>query len=498
MIKDNWKQILDNINVRQNLSSIRREIKDKSMRKELISLVSGNEENLIKLLDSDDTKTRKNAALLMGDIGDNIYMEPLFTTYENEVKRFVKSSYLNAMGNLDYSNYIDDFKEKLTELQKEEITQENKKHISEEMSELSKLIIWEEGTAKHSFISYKNPFEIILMCNKNHTGIVKEELKQLLPECKARTFGSGVQAKVDNLGWIRDLRTYREILFVIPGVVPCKCVVDSCADMIVKSDLLDLLAKCHDGQEPYYFRIELKTKRTSSEKAKFVKQLSGEIERLTNRSLINTTDNYELELRVIETPSGDCNVLLKLFTLEDIRFSYRDEVIPSSIKPVNAALCASLAKDYLLKDAQVLDPFCGVGTMLIERHKAVPAKTTFGIDINEEAIIKARINTQRANQIIHYVNRDLFTFKHDYLFDEVFTDMPFAMGRETQENIHIIYKRFFEFVPGLLKSGARVIIYTHDRSYINEFAPINGFYIEKIFEISKKEETFLVVMRYDY
>ena len=50
---------------------------------------------------------------------------------------------------------------------------------------------------------------------------------------------------------------------------------------------------------------------------------------------------------------------------------------------------AKLAQPYLKANAQVLDPFCGVGTMLIERNKLAPANPMYGIDIFGEAIDKA-------------------------------------------------------------------------------------------------------------
>ena len=111
-------------------------------------------------------------------------------------------------------------------------------------------------------------------------------------------------------------------------------------------------------------------------------------------------------------------------------------MIPTSIKAVNAALTVKLTEKYQKEGAQILDPFCGVGTMLIERHKAVKANTMYGVDIQEDAILKARTNTEAAKQIVHYVNRDFFEFKHDYLFDEIITDMPFKIGRKTEEEIY--------------------------------------------------------------
>ena len=217
------------------------------------------------------------------------------------------------------------------------------------------------------------------------------------------------------------------------------------ADTIVASDLLNFLNRSHGERKPYYFRVEFKSKRPLDEKSTFVKKLSGQIEKLSGRKLINSTTNYEVELRLIENKEGNCNMLVKLFTLRDERFSYRREVISMSIRPVNAALTVALAKEYMKKDAQVLDPFCGVGTMLIERHKAVPANTSYGLDILEEAADKAKINTEAAHQVIHYINRDFFRFTHEHLFDEVITDMPFKMGRTTEEEIRELYERFFSF-----------------------------------------------------
>ena len=46
--------------------------------------------------------------------------------------------------------------------------------------------------------------------------------------------------------------------------------------------------------------------------------------------------------------------------------------------------------------------------MLIERARLQPCHTLYGIDILEEAVQKARINTEQANIPIHYINRNYF------------------------------------------------------------------------------------------
>ncbi len=495
MIREKWNQIVQNQEVRQNLSKLRKEIKDKSKLKQLLWILSEEEQVLINLLGSEDAKTRKNAALLMGDTGNQEFLKPVFEAYQREEQRFVKSSYLSAIGSFDYSPYLEALKERLEILNQEEVTIENQKHLMEEMRELSSLIVRMEGIAPHKFIGWNDSYNIVLLTNRNFAKLTRDELIALEPNAQAKVFGAGVLAQVENLNWTRELRTYHEILFTIDGMNACPMEPFQCADMIVKSKLMDFLTNSHDGGTPFYFRVEFKSKRSLDEKSTFVKKLSSQIEKLSNRELINTTDNYEIELRLIENKEGNCNLLVKLYTIKDGRFSYREEVTPTSIRPVNAALTVALAKEFMKEDAQVLDPFCGVGTMLIERHKGVRANTSYGIDIQEDAILKARTNTDIAKQVIHFINRDCFDFQHDYLFDEVITDMPFQIGRFTEDDVFEIYQRFFETIWKYLKEDAILILYSHDKDFVHQLAPIHDFKIIKEYEISKKEGTYVFILQ---
>lgn len=495
MIREAWNQIVQNQDVRQNLSKLIKEVKDENNLQQLLWLLSGEEQKLLALLESEDAKTRKNVALLMGDMGKQEFIKPIYDTYQKEEKRFVKSSYLSAIGKLDYSEYLESLKERLEFLNQEEMTIENQKHLMEEMRELTILIIRKEGVTPHKFIGWDEQYDIVLITNRNFSDVTKDELIELAPQTKAKLFGAGVLAQVDNLNWVDELRTYHELLFDIEGMEICPMEPIQLAQMITQSGVMKFLKKSHDGDAPYYFRVELKSKRNLGEKSAFVKRLSSQIEKLSNRTLINTTDSYEIEIRVIENKEGNCNVLMKLYTLKDERFSYKEESIPTSIKPVNAALTCALAKEYMKEDAQVLDPFCGVGTMIIERHKAVRANTTYGIDTQEDAILKARKNTEAARQIIHYINRDFFTFEHEYLFDEIITNMPFKIGRITEDEVYEIYERFFSTISKHLKQDAVLILYSHNREFVMQLAPSNRFEILREYEISQREGTYVLVLQ---
>ena len=156
-----------------------------------------------------------------------------------------------------------------------------------------------------------------------------------------------------------------------------------------------------------------------------------------------------------------------------------------------------LAKEYMIPDAQVLDPFCGVGTMLIERQKIVKANTSYGLDINAEAITGAKENTQAAEQIVHYVNRDFFTFEHDYLFDEIFTDMPFALNDKVTLEIDNIYKRFFKAASRRLTDSGRIIMYSRNPQMALKYSKSSGYRILKRIAISEKNNSELIVFEHE-
>ena len=114
MIKQCYKEIQEKNDVRQNLSNLRKEIKDEEEKEKFIELLDGEYETLLTLLQHEDAKTRKNDALLMGDLGFQEFLEPLYQAYCKEEQLFIKSAYLQAMKQMDYRNYIDIFKNKMT------------------------------------------------------------------------------------------------------------------------------------------------------------------------------------------------------------------------------------------------------------------------------------------------------------------------------------------------------------------------------------------------
>ncbi len=492
MIRDIFNDIVEQKDIRQNLIKLKTELKE-GYNKTALLYQMGNDYSIFdKLLRNDDAKIRKNTALIMGELAVPSFLTKLHDAYNNEEQLYVKSSYLVALKNFDYTNLIPEFKERLEHLSGLAVDDSNKKHISEEIRILSDLIIGKEGIKLHKFTGYNIPSTLVLLTNRNFKNITLEQLTSY----KAKEFNAGVIVKADNISEILDIRTYSEILFMLDKLKVCENDPLKAAHAIANSELLEFLEKRHKGDSTYYFRIELKSKLELDKKSAFNKKLSSEIERLTNRKLVNSTSNYEFEIRLIENKEGSYNVLIKLFTLKDNRFFYRINSTATSIAPVTAALLANLAKDYLVEGAKVLDPFCGVGTMLIERHKLVKANTMYGLDIFADAIKKAKDNTETAHLIAHYINRDFFDFKHEYLFDEIFTNMPRVMGHKEEDDIFKLYQKFFFKAKEHLEKNGIIVLYSHNKDFVYKLLNRSIYKIEEEFEISKKEGAYLFIIRY--
>ena len=520
MIQKIWNQIVENVEVRQNLSKLRELVKDRENREICKRILQEKELVLENLLDAEDSKTRKNAALLIGDLQLTSLQMALWRAYEKENTMFVRSSYLTAMGNMDATAFLKPIKARLAQLSEMEVEENSRKHIREEIQELNKLVVAIQGVKRHKFLGWQKESELILLANRRHLETVLEEIKQLPDVCtsQAKLMNAGIRLKTAALNQLMEVRSWQEILFLVPGMKTCEKDPIKAAKTIASSKLIEFLEERHKEEAPFYFRAEVKMQTVSAdsqrdsgknqkdnkkekekqsleEKQRFVKKFVAALEEECGGKLLNSTSDYEVELRLVENKDGKFNIMVKLYTMEDPRFAYRQEVVASSIRPVNAALLVQLAKDYMMEGARVLDPFCGVGTLLIERQKKVNADTSYGLDIYEDAIEKARRNTERAGQVIHYVNRDSFTFTHEYLFDEIFTNMPFVQGRKTPLEIYEIYQKFFQKAAGLVRSGGIIILYTHDKTFVDKLSSKAGFDILKKCQINVKEDTWLYVLK---
>ena len=457
------KELNENINIRTNLSTLRQFIKEEDKREVLFSEVEKNETAYLAFLSNEDAKTRKNAALLLGDLAYQNAFESLYKAYCEEMILFVKSAYVQAMAEMDVEDKLPALKKALEELLAAEIAPENKKHIEEEIRALRKIVIKAEGIRHHTPDIDGKKVTAIIITNRSQ----RETVRRMIECGTATVHPLGVQVVTEDLKKLMEVRPYREMVFPIGNAGFISEYPLNAAKEIWEAGILELLDSLHKEKGEYYFRIECKSTMDLEKRSIFTRKLATELESLSKGQLINSTSDYEVEIRLIENKEGKFFPCLRILTIKNTRFDYRKNAIAASIHPSTAALIMELAKDYLKEDAQIMDPFCGVGTMLIERHKKVPAREMYGTDIFGDAIIFARENTEAAGVRVNYIHRDFMDFKHDYLFDEIVTNMPLR-GQKSKQEMDEFYNKFFVKVKEILAKEAVIIMYTNEIGFVKK------------------------------
>lgn len=497
MVEKCFEELEQQINIRENLSLLRSEVKNEDVRDRVLARI-GEGEILIDFLESEEPKVRKNAALLLGDLQLQQAAGSLLRAYQAEDKLFVKSSYLMALGKLDYAEYLDVFKERRDVLAAMDIAENEKKHIGEELRELEKLITDMEGITRHRFTGLAESRHILLATNRELRNVTMTEVSGLSAEVRRSTslHPLGVLVHTKNLIPFTKLRTYRELLFPIEISGKISTKPEEAAAAIWNSDMPKMLQESHKEDAPFYFRLELKSRMELDKKSTFAKRFGVELERLSSRSLINSTRDYELEIRLMETKDGGFVAFYKLFTIPMKRFSYRKHAIAASIHPATAAMLVQLAEPHLKENAQILDPFCGVGTMLIERDIRVPAREKYGIDIFGDATRMARENAVAAGEKINFINRDYFDFKHDYKFDEIITNMP-VRGKKSREEMDEFYGAFFRKSKEILASEAVIVMYSNEEGFVKKQLRLQSEYrLVQEYCVREKDQFYLFVIKY--
>lgn len=538
MIKECYEKICAGDEVRANLISLRDELKDEKNRREFAYLLGGDFSKLCALLKHEDPKVRKNAALVLGKLESEDLLPVLFDAYRKEETLFIRADYLKAMSELDFRPLADQLETRLAGLR--EVTSwkpEEWKHISEEIRVLQAMVLRCHGIRHHRFSGGREKEDVILLTNRRQREATAEQISK----GKITMLAGGLRVDGAPLKEIRPIRTYSEMLFplkteALPADSP-----ERCGELLAKP-VLAFADRIYNGAGAFLYRIELRdgavgaVAETASrnhqaqgsgnsarelfcvgkfkeKRGVYLRRLSSAMERASDARLVNSVNDYEIEIRLVLRRDGTFAAMLKLSASFDDRFAYRREQVAASIAPVNAALTVRLAQPWLMENAQILDPFCGVGTMLIERDRAVKAGTMYGLDIFAEAIDKARRNTERAGCRVNYIQRDSFTFQHEYLFDEVITDMPRSVsagtavsttaagtGRDPAQTpdrraLRRLYQEFFATIGRLLKEEAVLVIYTTEPNYVVESVrSVRGYRIEKSFLLNEKNHTTVFVI----
>ena len=495
--------------VRQNLIQIRQNITDESLRRNFMYLLGGDFTLLTDLLKHEDPKVRKNAALILGAAEDEDVLPALLEAWEAEETLFVREDYLKAVSMLDYREYLPALKARIAVL--EETLQEpdgevgedapqdpenaetlwdNNKHLLAELSRLRSMVSRYERRSSHRYVKMSPAPDLVLQTNRLHADVTARQIHT----GTVNTMKGAVHVKGGDLREILKIRTWTEILFPIPGARPVTGDEKAIAQKLRDLKIGNYLKYLHeDSDQPFRYRIELKSVTIPKDRrGEFIRRIASRLDALERGTLQNTDSSYEVELRLIERRDKSLVPMLKLFTIPDRRFTYRRETTAQSTSATLSALAMELARPYLKDGAQVLDPFCGTGTLLMERCIITGADPVYGVDRFGEAVEKAKINAQISEQFqhapFHLINRDFFDFTHDYPFDEVITELPReeAAGDHAEEYA----QKFLQKVSSFLAPGALLVILTDDAPALkNALQKAKNFTLEESFLLNERSGT---------
>lgn len=492
MLETYFRNLTEDREVRKTLIELRKVLKEETAG----SLDAGQLEQLRAFLSHEDPKVRRNAALILGEQRDEGALEALEAAYEAEEKLFVRADYLEAISHLHYGAFLGRYKNRMLELMAQKPDEGSAKHRSAEIRALRSLILQAEKPDRHRFTGWKTPSDVILTVTPGLEELTRLQLPEELQE-GAKVFKGGVEINTENLESVRGIRTVRGMLFrfcknPLPGKQP-----EEIAHAIASSGILSYVDERHAGEPPYYFRIDLKAKMEAAEKSKFIARFADALEDATDYKLQNAPSDYEMEIRISKGQKGSYFAYLRMATIPDRRFAYRREVLPTSMHPVKAAEVIALVKDHLTEYGIVLDPMCGNGTLLIERSKAVRARSLYGVDIYGEAIEAGRVNAAAADVQLFFINRDFGDFRHEYRFDEILTQFPARTEKTDEEALMRLYQTFVRRIPDWMKEGGTVIALCTEPGMMRRTAARAGYLQETAsYRLSEKSGEQILVYRY--
>lgn len=455
------REILNGISVRDNLIRLKEELKEASYIDAFLTCISFDMDFFRNLLCHEDAKVRKNIIKIIGLCGLDGLAPDVFDAYQKDETQFLKAEYIKVLKQWDCKPYEKELFNRLNKLKEMQKGQEWEKHTIAELRQLNEVLTNLGAVKKHQFIGGDTMSTMILTTLSGKEKYLKRAIDERIGEGKTMLLRGGVRVQSSDYDNLMKVRCFQELLFVMPGAAKLGGAASEMVEQLIKAGLMNYLTERISGLASIPFRVELRGVRGDSDKMKLTKQLSVQLERQSGHDLVNAPSNYAVEFRFHKKQEGDnYSCYIKIGLLSDERFSYRRHVLPTSIQPYVAAMIMEIVKEYKQEWGQILDPFCGVGTMLMECNYRQHAHSIYGVDIYQEGIEYAKQHAKKAKMDIHYIHKDMAEFTHNYLFDFIVTDLPSEGGQMTEEKIAEIYETFLEKCYEWMSEDAVIVAYT--------------------------------------
>lgn len=406
-----------------------------------------------KLIGLSDAKARKTAYALIGLCAPDECADKLVDALKNERTQFARPSVILALGNT---------KEPQRYLKNYVIEPGDPKHMEEERQALKKAL--GKAAAPQHIGKLSLPKSCLL------TWAKREALTAELIEKGLKFTDSQYDGALRVTGDISGLRCYTDALY-----------------FAAKEGDYEGAAKTLDGIGCRGLSYRIEAGELSAERRKAaIREVSAG---LAEYGYIDNPSAYAFELRLKQYG------MYAVFP--DTRFYYRRQSLPASIHPVTAASIVRLCKPYMKQGADVLDPFCGSATLLIERAKAMPSGSLVGVDISPYAIRAAVANRKESGARLALIQGDILGFGAS-VFDEVISNMPFGHRVSDHAGNVKLYAAFADKLLTLLRPGGYAFLFTQEKRLLRDTVGMKkGLSIrsEEMFESGGLWPTLYIVQR---
>lgn len=165
------------------------------------------------------------------------------------------------------------------------------------------------------------------------------------------------------------------------------------------------------------------------------------------------------------------------------RRAYKLESRTGTLHPPLAFAMAMLAE--LNPNQTVVDPFCGVGTTLIEAAKLEPSIRALGVDIDHDSVRKARRTAESARTKIEFVVGDAGRLPlSDGQIDRVISNPPWGRAVEAEGTVGGDRNSFFAELRRISNREARIVLLLEPTPELQPLIERSGFKILRQNQVS--------------
>jgi len=162
---------------------------------------------------------------------------------------------------------------------------------------------------------------------------------------------------------------------------------------------------------------------------------------------------------------------------------YKTAHRPASLRASGAAALAWLSEPR--EDDLVLDPFCGAGTILVERAHLGRYARLLGSDRDAAALAAARVNVGARYKPIQLENWDAGALPlGDASIDKIITNLPWGLRYGTHGENRKLYPLWFREFARVLKSGGMMVMLTSEWRLMRELERTRRIAPSKIIRVS--------------